>query len=59
MTWVNRLKKIREELAYLLEEATTDDQRAAARSIMTCVDAWRHVDGLAAKEKHPKPHAGD
>lgn len=49
MLWAKRLAVIRGQLKKLLEEAANDDQKAAARSMMTSVTAWGHVDENAAR----------
>ena len=51
MRWDQRLAQIRGDLNTLLEEAENDDQKAATRSIMTCVDAWKYVDDLGIIRK--------
>lgn len=44
MKWIDRIRAIRKELEKILDETVDEDQKAATRSIMTCIDAWIYPD---------------
>lgn len=51
MKWIDRLENVRQELTKALEEAESPDQKAATRSLLTSVEAWRYTESKRAKLK--------
>ncbi len=55
MKWIERIGVIEGELKKALEEAVTEDQAVATKSLMTSLTAWKFVDKHGGRPSKPVP----